>query len=130
MSNKELIEIVTLEDIDGFLFNRRNDTQQIVYHEDLELIKQIDITEPVDYLNRLNGKIYLPEEAVPKEANSIAYLRLRLSEGKEISSQYFCKLKLRKDDGFRRLVKCETIRRDFSFRGNFQIGDTEINVVF
>ncbi|HPD82000.1 MAG TPA: hypothetical protein PK357_02775 [Candidatus Pacearchaeota archaeon] len=130
MTNKGLIEIVTLEDIDGFLFNRRNDTQQIVYRDDLELIKQIDITKPVGYLSRSNGKIYFPEEAVPKEANSIAYLRSGLSEGEEISSQYFCKLKLREDDGFRRLIKCETIQRDFSFRGNFQIDNTNISIVF
>lgn len=129
MPNKGLIEVVTLEDIDGFLFNRRNDTGQIVYYKDIELIKQIDSTKPMNYLQKLNGKLYFPEEAVPKEANSIAYLKTRLDENTEISSQYFCKLKLREDDGFRRLVKCETIRKDFSIKAEFQVGTTHISLV-
>ncbi len=128
MPNKELIEIVTLEDIDGFFFERRNDTEQIVYYEDIELLKQIDSTKPVTYLSKSNGKLYFPEEAVPKEANSIAYLRQRVDENTEISSQYFCKLKLRKDDGCRRLVKSDIAQPNFTVKGNFQVGS--INVSF
>ncbi|MGV8151210.1 MAG: hypothetical protein ACP5NV_05780 [Candidatus Woesearchaeota archaeon] len=102
-----LIEILTKTDIEGYLFLKRSDTSQTVFNSDIKLITRVSSSVPVSNKTLFDGKYYLPRACVPKNANAIAHLTMRISENQFVHETYFCNLILRPDDGTRTLVYVE-----------------------
>jgi len=71
------------------------------------LIKRISSSAPVSNKTLVDGIYYLPKECVPKNANTIAHLKMRINENQFMHQTYFCNLILRPDDEIRTMTYVE-----------------------